>query len=227
MLGYLQGTLRPDISMAIHQCARFNSNPKLSHGQAVKRIVRYLLHSKDKGLILKPDTSQGLECYVNADFASRWRDGDHKQPKSVMSRAGFVIMYAGCPITRSSKLQTEIALSTTESEYIAQSSAMHEVIPFLNLFKEISNMFGLVGQKPTFKFKVWKDNESCIKVAKSPKFTPRTKHIAIKYHHFCRFVEDETIVIRSIRSEQQIADIVTKPLCEKMFQHLRQLLMGW
>ena len=57
MLGYLQGTTRPDIAMAVHQCARFNSDPKLSHERAVEKIGRYLLDTKDKGIIYKPDTS--------------------------------------------------------------------------------------------------------------------------------------------------------------------------
>ena len=107
--------------------------PKQSHERAVKHIVRYLLDTKDKGIIYKPDISKVLECYVDADFAWAWWDGDHDSPESVLSRTGYVIMYAGCPITWSSKLQTEIALSTTESEYIALSTAMREVIPFLNL----------------------------------------------------------------------------------------------
>ena len=136
-------------------------------------------------------------------------------------------MFAGCPITWQSKLQTEIALSTTESEYIALSSAMREVIPFLNLLKEISGVFDLKMTTPVFNCKVWEDNESCIKVATSPKFTPRTKHIAIKYHHFRRFVQDKTVTIHSIDTSEQIADIFTKPLAEKDFCYLRKKLMGW
>ena len=227
MLGYLQGTTRPDIAMATHQCARFCTDPKLSHERAVKRIVRYLLDTKDEGIIYKPDTSRGLECYVDADFAGGWKDGDHTSPESVLSRTGFVIMYAGCPITWSSKLQTEIALSTTESEYIALSTAMREVIPFLNLMQEISELFPVSKKKPVFKCKVFEDNESCIKVAKSPKFTPRTKHIAIKYHHFRTYVQDGTIEIHSIDTKEQIADIFTKPLADASFVYLRKLLMGW
>ena len=93
--------------------------------------------------------------------------------------------------------------------------------------KETSDLFGLNDNQPIFKCKVWEDNESCIKVAKSPKFTPRTKHIAIKYHHFRRFVQDGTIDIRSIDTKEQIADIFTKPLPEATFVYLRRLLMGW
>ena len=89
-------------------------------------------------MIYRPDITRGLECYVDADFAGGWKDGNDNSPESVLSCTGFVIMYAGCPITWGSKLQTKISLSTTESEYIALSSEMQEVIPFIGLMKETS-----------------------------------------------------------------------------------------
>ncbi|KAL7469660.1 hypothetical protein ACHAXS_009917, partial [Conticribra weissflogii] len=114
--------------------------------------------------------SKGLECYVDADFAGGWALGENENPESVLSRTGYVIMYAGCPITWCSKLQTEIALSTTEAEYIALSQAMREVIPFLNLMKEICDVLPINKSQPKFFCQVWEDNRSCIKVAESPKF---------------------------------------------------------
>ena len=135
-------------------------------------------------------------------------------------------MYDGCPITWGSKLQTEIALSTSESEYIALSSAMREVIPFLGLMKETAGLFGLLIRDPVFRCTLWEDNESYITVAKSPNFTPRTNHIAIKYHHFRRFVSDGSIIIKSIDTAEQIANLFIKPLGEKSFCFLRQQLMG-
>lgn len=99
MLGYLQGSTRPDISMAVHQCARLNANPMLCHEKAVKRIGRYLLSTSDKGIHYKPDSTKGLEVYADADFAGGWLLGDVHNPECVLSRTGYVIMYAGCPIT--------------------------------------------------------------------------------------------------------------------------------
>ena len=107
-------------------------------------------------------------------------------------------MYAGFPITWGSKLQTEIALSTTESEYIDILSSMQEVIPFLGLMKETAGLFRLLTRDPVFRCTVWEDTENCIPVANIPKFTTRTKHISIKYHHFRQFVSDGTIIIKSI-----------------------------
>ena len=104
---------------------------------------------------------------------------------------------------------------------------MREVIPFLGLMKETAGLFGILTRDPVFRCTVWEDNEICITVAKSPKFTPRKKHIAIKYHHFRQFVSDGTIIIKSIDTAEQIADIFTKPLGEKSFCLLRHKLMGW
>ena len=93
MLGYLQQTSRPDILMASHQCARFNADPKLCHERAVKRICKYLLGTRDKGIVFKPDPTEGLECHVDADFAGGWTSGDSSNPETVLSRTGFVISY--------------------------------------------------------------------------------------------------------------------------------------
>ena len=124
-------------------------------------------------------------------------------------------------------MKTQIALSTTEAEYIALSLAMRDVFPFLNLMSEIKAFLLVSDCDPKLFCKVWEDNQSCFKVAKSPKFTPRTRHIALKYHHFRHFVSDETIAIEYIDTIEQTADIVTKPLLEKTFLYLRKKLMGW
>eukprot|EP00957_Ditylum_brightwellii_P027410 2072443-Ditylum_brightwellii.AAC.1 len=75
---------------------------------------------------MRPDLTRGLEVYADASFAGEWGKSWSDDPKSVMSRTGYVIKYANCPIVLMSKLQIEVALSTTESEYIALSQAMRE-----------------------------------------------------------------------------------------------------
>jgi hypothetical protein len=226
MLSYLQGNTRPEISMAVHQTARFCNDPKLSHEQAIMRIGRYLLGTKSRGIIFEPDKSKGLECYVDADFAGGWDQADAHDADNVLSRMGFVIYYAGCPVYWASRMINEICLSTAESEYIALSSALREVIPLMTLMEEIAEVFPLYIDKPNFLCKVFEDNQSCIKMALSPKFTPRTKHIALKYHHFKSFVGSK-INISYIRTDMQKADIFTKPLPDESFFRLRFMLMGW
>jgi hypothetical protein len=70
-LNYLEKSTRPELAYAVHQCARFCSAPKCSHGEAVKRIGRYLLGTKDKGLILEP-TKESFDCWVDASHAGKW-----------------------------------------------------------------------------------------------------------------------------------------------------------
>ena len=160
--------------MPVHQMACFCNNPKLSHEQAITWIGHYLLGTREKGIKYKIDHSKGLECYVDADFAGGWDRTDPHNPSNLMSRTGFVIKYkyADCPIYWSSKLQTKIALSTTEAEYIALSSALREVIPLMTVMAKSSKMFPLLMTALQFFCKVWEDNQSCIAMATSQKFMP-------------------------------------------------------
>jgi hypothetical protein len=240
MLNYLCGT-RPDILYSVHQCSRFCNNPKLSHEKAIKRIIRYLKRTPHEGIILQPDSSKGIQCYVDADFANGWNASDCEEPSSVYSRTGYVIMFAGCPIVWVSKLQTEVALSTTEAEYIALSQAMRDLIPLLGLLDELSPVLHLNKDQPSVYWKacgfepnsqnvfanLYEDNTGAYELAKAPKMRPRTKHIALKYHHFREHVNNGTIKINLIGTKDQIADIFTKALDKPSFTHLRKLLCGW
>ena len=93
--------------------------------------------------------------------------------------------------------------------------------------EEIHEVFPLHIDKPKFICKVWEDNQSCISMAKSQKFSPRTKHIALKYHHFRRHVETGKVQISYVHTEEQEADIFTKPVRDDLFPRLRFMIMGW
>jgi len=238
MLTYLQGTTRPDISMAVHQCARFFMDPKLSHERAVKCIGRYLLETTNRGIMYSPDMKKCLlECYVDADFAGGWAKADADNPDNVLSRTGYIITYAGCPLIRESRMQNEISLSTAGSEYIALSTSMRYVISIMQLMDEIDKIFPLNNDKPKIHCKVDKEksktqckvyghNESCISMAKNRQFSPRTKHIAIKYHHFRRLA-NKTVTLHSIDTNEQMADALIKSLDTSKFEYLRKKYCGW
>ena len=235
MLNYLVNCTHPELSFAVHQCARFCNNPKRSHEQAIKRIIRYLRGSMPdnkgkerapQGILFRPDKDKSIETYVDASFAGDWNISWSDEPSSVMSRTGYVILYANCPIIWSSKLQTEIALSTTESEYIALSQSMRDVIPLMGLLKELQPVISFTSKIPVLKCKIFEDNMGCIDLVTTPKIRPRTKHIALKYHHFRSFVQNKTITIEHVDTKSQIADIFTKALSDAQFVLLRMKLMG-
>ena len=227
MLNYLTNSTRPDIAFSTHQCARFSEDPKALHESAVRQIGKYLLGTKHRGVVFTPDPKKGLECFVDADFAGSWQQADSNNPENVLSRTGYAIFYAGCPVIWISKLQSEIALSTAEAEYIALSQAMRDVIPIIHLLTEINCLFPVHCPTPIIKCKVFEDNESCIALAKHQKFSPRTRHIAIKYHHFRHYVNKGIVNIESIDTSEQTADIFTKPLVRDVFEYLRKKLCGW
>ena len=145
-----------------------------------------------------------------------------------MSRTGYVIKYANWPVLWCSKVQSEIDLSTTETDYIALRQSMREVIPFINLLQEVNKIFNLnLLDEPKFHCKVFKNNNSCIVIATSNIFSPRTKDIAIKYHHFQHYVKQQLVTILLIDTKEQFADIFTKPLDETLLLYLRLELLGW
>lgn len=227
MLNYLAASTRPDILYAVHSAARFSANPKLIHEQAVKRICRYLKGTSDKGMILKPDSSRGIECYVDASFATGWDKSRSEDASTVMSRTGYVIFYMGCPILFVSKMQTEIALSTTEAEYIALSQAMRDLIPFTTMAAELGTVYSNEKLTPKILCRLFEDNNGALLLAKEHRYRPRTKHIALKYHHFRSFVKEGKVDILPIDTKEQIADQFTKSLDLQTFKYLRGKLMGW
>ena len=137
-------------------------------------------------------------------------------------------MFAGCPILWGSKLQTLVALSTTEAEYIALSSALREVISIKNLLNELQGRgFRMLNQTPKVQCRVFEDNKSCIEIATNHKMRPRTKHLSVRLHHFRSHVVDGTVSIEHVSTKEQIADIFTKPLPRDQFEKLRDRMMSW
>ena len=55
----------------------------LMRGRSRGLLDTYVLDSRDKGIIFRPGLSKGLECFVDADFAGGWKDGDHDSPELV------------------------------------------------------------------------------------------------------------------------------------------------
>ena len=135
-------------------------------------------------------------------------------------------MYANYPIIWYSKLQTEIALSTTESEYVALLQSLRDVIPLIGLLGELKKIISTDDSNPKIHCIVFKDNKGCIDLANSPRVRPSTKHIALKYHYFRSFIGN-TMSVHYIETTEQIADIFTKSLNDTQFCKLSYCLNGW
>jgi hypothetical protein len=235
MLLYLSGHTRPDLAYSVSQVARFMFNPKHSHEIAIKRIGRYLIGTKDKGMIIKPTSTIDIDAYPDADFAGLYGYEDNHDPVCVRSRTGYVITVAGCPIYWSSKLQTETATSTMEAEIIALGSCCRELLPIIALVDEIGVAVGY--KKPddddpsssSMHVTIHEDNSGALILATTPppQFTPRSKHYAIKTIWFREKIIEKKIKVVPIETRLQKGDIFTKMPSQVIFEFLRNLLQGW
>jgi hypothetical protein len=208
-LNYLAQTTRPDIVYATHQLVKYSSNPREPHGEAVLYLICYLKKTWDLGTCFKPDQDKGFECYCDADFSGNWNKHLAPfDPSTAKSPSGWIMFYAGCLVIWASKLQTQVALSNTEAEYIAMSQSLQDILPIMFLVQEICKK--VICIKPYVYCKIFEDNSGALELTMLPKLHPCTKHINVCYHHFHEHVRNRLIKIFPVGTKNQIADAFTK-----------------
>jgi len=132
MLNYLVNCSHPELAFSVRQCACFLNNPKFWHGQAVKRILRYLIHTHQigkQGIIFHPGKTKSFDLLMDASFSGERNIAWSDKLSSVMLRTGYVNQYASCPIIWGPRLQMEITFSTIKSEHIMLSQSLRSTNP--------------------------------------------------------------------------------------------------
>jgi hypothetical protein len=153
-LNYLALATRPDIAFTVSTLARFGSNPGPAHWQAVKHLLRYIKGTMGYKITYGPSPHPtAYLSFSDADYAG--------EIEGARSTSGWVILMGGGAVSWSSKLQTQVARSTTESEYIAGESATREMAFFRHVLEDI-------GYKVELPRPLGMDNQSAIAVSKNP-----------------------------------------------------------
>ena len=136
-----------------------------------------------------------------------WGHEDPQDPICARSRTGSVVTFANCPLLWVSKLQTEIALSTLHSDYVALSHSVRALLPLKSLIKEVIDNLVIDSEKLQFvsSYTIYEDKNLSIVVERITRMTPTSKHIDIKYHLIRKHVWKE-FVIWNIESENQKAE---------------------
>jgi hypothetical protein len=199
---------RPDIMFSVCMCARFQADPKEVHLRAVKRILRYLVHTPKFGLWYPKGSTFDLIGYLDADWAMCKIDRK--------STSGTYRFLGRSLVSSASKKQNSVALSTTEAEYIAAGHCCTQLLWMRQTLRDY-------GYRST-KVPLLCDNESAIRMVDNPVEYSRTKHIAIRYHFLRDHQQRGDIEISYVSTKEQLADIFTKPLDEKTFTKLRNEL---
>lgn len=206
MCMYIAVTTRPDIAYAVHRLAQYMSNPGRPHWEALKRLVRYLMGTRESWLTYGSDTS-GLAGYTDADWGSS-DDTRH-------SVCGYVYTFDGGAISWSAKKQNVVALSSTEAEYIGITHAAKEAIWLRALLGDLID-----PSFATHAVRLYSDNKSAMDLARNNAFHSRTKHIAIRYHFIREAVERGEVDLGYRCTEDMPADVFTKPLTRRRLDHL-------
>ena len=198
-LNYLAVVSRPDLAFAVSRLGRFSAAPTSAHRVAAKRVLRYLRGTLDFALVYRRGDAGALQTFGFADASFGKANIDNGK-----STSGHAFFLAGAAVAWSSKLQTVVALSTAEAEYLALHSAVREALFLRNLLAEI----GL----PQDAVVIFEDNQPAIKIATNPMTTQRTKHVALPYHFVRHHVKDGAVTIQYKPTEDMVADCLTKAL---------------
>lgn len=195
-LMYLAILTRPDIAFSVGYLSQFNNCYNKEHWNYAKHILRYLKKTKSYGLKYSSTGNLQLIGFVDADWGNNIIDRK--------SYTGFCFKLMGSLICWGSKKQKNVALSSTEAEFVGLSECSKEAVYLRNLQFEITNML--------YSVLIYNDNQSAQKLVANPVFHNRSKHVDIRYH-FCRdAVANKIVEVQYMPTAQMPADLFTKSL---------------
>lgn len=195
---YLANTTRPNIMFATNFLSRFCENARIMHWKMAKHVLRYLRGTVDYDVKYEK-TNKPLQAYVDSDWGGNLEDRH--------SCSGFVTFLAGAPVSWATKKQKCVALSTMESEYIALSEVMKEIVYLRGLLKHMKqSKFVSKGTQ------IFCDNQSAISLCMNNIYHARSKHIDIRFHFSREAQEQGHIKVEYKPTSDMTADILTKSL---------------
>ncbi|GJT33534.1 hypothetical protein Tco_0923953 [Tanacetum coccineum] len=185
--------------------SKYQENPKTTHLEAVKCIFRYVRGTIHLGLWYSKGTGVKTIVYADSDRAGDYVDG--KSTRSVCTFMGC------CSTSWFAKKQTALAISTTEVEYVSVGKACQQALWIREAIIDYDILLNDVS--------IMCDNKCAIDLSKNPLQHSRTKHIEIRHYFLRDNVQKGNIYIEKVASEDNIADILTKPLKRLVFNYLR------
>ncbi|CAH9116094.1 unnamed protein product [Cuscuta europaea] len=208
MLQYLSFT-RPDISFAVNRLSQYMHCPSVDHWTSVKRIFRYLKGTLDFGLYLHKSQGLQLTAFSDSDWGGTTDDG--------RSTTAYVLYLGPNIISWKSTKQKSVSRSSTEAEYRAVANAGAEILWVKNVLHELGITLSSVPM-------LYCDNQGATYVCVNPVFHSRMKHLALDFFFVRELIKRGQLHVSHISTKLQIADALTKPLGQSLFEHFRSKL---
>lgn len=211
-VAWIANTTRPDIAFTANMLQRAMNKPTSAHVSTAKRTLRYLKGTANFGLRYQQNDVSRLkiEAYVDAAFGDR-NDGH--------STGAFVILANEVPLSWRVSGLNYIATSSTEAEIGALQLVLEEIGFIRGILNEL---LGDIIKEP---IKVYCDNAPAVELVNHDSSPGRTRTINTKLAKVRRFVMDNIIEVTWIPTEENLADVFTKPLTKQKFlKHARKLV---
>lgn len=210
MLLYAAINSRPDISASVNILAQRMEKPRELDLLEAKRVVKYLLGTKNIRLNFSGGAVDNFSFRAYSD--ANWAESKEDRK----SNSGILCLMNGAPVSWSSRKQGIVATSTTEAEFYAIAEAAKEMMWLRQLLLDMNVSAPLP-------LHISSDNQSAIKMLENEKFSHRTKHIDVQYHFLKDMIRNKSIVLSYVPTETNAADLLTKPLAGPKIAKLRGL----
>jgi len=228
---------RPEIAPHAIKLSQYMENPATEHYQAIRELVAYLAATIEDGIYywrktpvmelpigpmpqlhndnyVMPDNTPAEEAlygYVDSDWGA-----DTRHRKSV---SGIILMYAGGVVGYRCKCQDVIAHSSTEAEFAAACDAGKMILFFRSILEDL----GFEQKDATV---LYEDNNGALLMANAQQPTRRTRHMDIKKFALLDWVEQDLMILRTIKTAENAADGMTKALTRQLFTRHADTIMG-
>jgi hypothetical protein len=191
---------RADIQHTVNRLTRVMQTPTEKHWRALKKLVRYLLGTKEVYQLLVPrDGAETLVMYTDSDWAD-----DKDDRKSV---SGGALMMYGCTILSYTRTQKTPALSSAEAELYAIGSGAVETLGTATLLKE----FGIYDGVPVLR----SDSQSALDVCRK-RGPGRMKHIELKLLAIQEWTKEGRLTVRKVDTKENPSDVLTKAMTKEL-----------
>ncbi|KAK2988057.1 hypothetical protein RJ640_001998 [Escallonia rubra] len=211
-LMYLAHT-RPDLAYALSIVSQYMHNPGEQHMNAVLRILRYLKSAHGQGILFtKNEDHQSVDVYTDADWAGAVDDR--------RSTSSYFTFVGGNLVKWRSKKQNVVARSSAEAEFRGIALGVCEALWLRLLLQDL----GCVSKQP---IKLYCNNKAACDIAHNPVQHDRTKHVEIDRFFIKEKLDEKIVELPHIRSEDQLADILTKAVSSRVFSKFLSKLGIW